>query len=146
MNREDRRQAVLNCAFDWLGTPYQHQASVKGVGTDCLGLIRGVWRDLYGYEPENPPAYTTNWAEETGEETLLDAAKRWLEPIERPEVGDVLLFRMTGEAPCKHIGILSAPDKLLHAYWGKAVVESYFAPFWRRRHAASFTFPLYYKD
>ena len=28
----------------WIGTPYRHQASLKGVGCDCLGLVRGVWR------------------------------------------------------------------------------------------------------
>ena len=28
----------------WIGTPYQHQASVLGAGCDCLGVLRGVWR------------------------------------------------------------------------------------------------------
>ncbi|MBN9249774.1 MAG: hypothetical protein J0I86_04210, partial [Mesorhizobium sp.] len=41
-------------ALSWLGTPYRHQASSKGVGCDCLGLIRGVWRSLYGNELEVP--------------------------------------------------------------------------------------------
>ena len=42
----------------WLGTPYVHQASARGAGSDCLGLVRGVWRALYGAEPERPPAYS----------------------------------------------------------------------------------------
>ena len=53
---------VVDAARLWLGTPYVHQASVRGSGSDCLGLIRGVWRDLYGAEPEAPPAYTADWA------------------------------------------------------------------------------------
>jgi hypothetical protein len=32
----------------WIGTPYRHQASLKGVGCDCLGLVRGVWRAVIG--------------------------------------------------------------------------------------------------
>jgi len=36
----------------WIGTPYVHQACCRGAGTDCLGLIRGVWVALYGREPE----------------------------------------------------------------------------------------------
>ncbi|NCO16648.1 MAG: peptidase, partial [Alphaproteobacteria bacterium] len=36
----------------WIGTPYVHQSSARGAGTDCLGLLRGVWRALYGVEPE----------------------------------------------------------------------------------------------
>jgi len=136
------RAAVLACAESWLDTPYRHQSSVKGVGTDCLGLIRGVWRELYGAEPEHPPAYTPDWGELSGEETLRDAAMRWLTPVATPQVGDVLLFRMVPTGPCKHLAILSTPDQILHAYWGKSVVRSHFAPFWQKRHVGSFAFPF----
>jgi len=137
------RLAVLREAQTWLDTPYQHQASTCGAGTDCLGLIRGIWRELYGAEPETPPAYTPDWADLSGQETLYEAAQRCLSPIANHEAqaGDVVIFRMQNDAPCKHIGILSSPDTLLHAYWGKAVVESYLVPYWRRRWAYSFTFP-----
>ena len=141
MSNAQTRAVILACAESWLETPYRHQSSVKGVGTDCLGLIRGIWRELYGAEPEIPPAYTPDWAEVTGEETLRDAAMRWLEPTETPQAGDVLLFRMASNAPCKHLAILSAPGQILHAYWGKSVVRSSFAPYWQRRHVASFAFP-----
>jgi NlpC/P60 family putative phage cell wall peptidase len=141
MSNPKTRAAVLACAQSWLDTPYRHQASVKHIGADCLGLIRGVWRELYGQEPETPPAYTPDWAESSGEETLLDAASRWLIPIFNPQPGDVLLFRMAETAPCKHIGLLAPNERVLHAYWGKSVVLSHFAPFWQRRYAASFAFP-----
>lgn len=36
------RKAIVNAARSWLGTPYHHQASLRGVGCDCLGLIRGL--------------------------------------------------------------------------------------------------------
>lgn len=141
MSNKQTRAAVLASAESWLHTPYRHQASVKYVGTDCLGLIRGVWRELYGAEPETPPAYTPDWAELSGQETLRDAAARWLTPVTSPQPGDALVFRMAANAPCKHIGILCAQDRILHAYWGKSVVRSHFAPFWQRRHVASFAFP-----
>lgn len=141
MSDPHTRAAILACAESWLHTPYRHQSSVKHVGTDCLGLIRGVWRELYGAEPETPPAYTPDWAEMTGAETLRDAAARWLTPVTTPEPGDALLFRMARQAPCKHIGICFDEDRILHAYWGKSVVISHFAPFWQRRHVASFAFP-----
>ena len=52
------RHAILTEARSWIGTPYQHQASAKGAGCDCLGLVRGVWRALWGDEPEiAPPPY-----------------------------------------------------------------------------------------
>ena len=40
--------AVVAAARSWLGTPYRHQASLKGAGADCLGVVRGVWRELVG--------------------------------------------------------------------------------------------------
>lgn len=137
------RAAVLAEARDWIGTPYRHQASAKGAGCDCLGLIRGVWRALYGAEPELAPAYTPDWAERLGEETLLAAARRHLEEIAIAEgaPGDVLLFRMDARAPMKHAALLDEDDRLIHAYWGRAVVRSRFAPWWRARCAAAFRFP-----
>ena len=36
---------IVDLARGWIGTPYLHQASCRGIGCDCLGLVRGVWRD-----------------------------------------------------------------------------------------------------
>ena len=58
-----QRAAVVAEARSWLGTPYHHQGALAGAGCDCLGLVRGVWRDLYGNEPETPPPYTPDWGE-----------------------------------------------------------------------------------
>jgi NlpC/P60 family putative phage cell wall peptidase len=137
------RAAIVAEAREWLGTPYRHQASAKNAGCDCLGLVRGVWRALYGVEPEAPPAYTPDWAELTARETLYEGARRHLVeiPIADAAPGDVLLFRMGAGAPMKHAGIVSAPDRLIHAYWGRAVVENRLTPWWRARLAAVFSFP-----
>lgn len=144
----DRARIVL-AARAWLGTPYRHQASLKGVGCDCLGLVRGVWRELYGAEPEIPPPYRPDWAETGVAETLLGAAVRHLVPAPPGAVraGDVLLFRMSPDACVKHCAIVSAarpgdPEpRIIHAYWGRAVVESWLGPWWRRRLVAAFAFP-----
>ncbi|MGE0828023.1 MAG: NlpC/P60 family protein [Hyphomonadaceae bacterium] len=137
------RAAILQEARAWLGTPYRHQASVKGAGCDCLGLIRGVWRALYGAEPETAPAYTPDWAEAMGRETLYEAAARQMReiPMHAAQPGDVLLFRMTPDAPMKHAAILAENARIIHAYWARAVVESRLAPWWRARLAAAFSFP-----
>lgn len=137
------RNTILAETHAWIGTPYQHQASAKGAGCDCLGLVRGVWRALYGEEPEIAPAYTPDWAERNGAETLFEAARRHLTelPLDAATPGDVLLFRMHANAPAKHAAILDQDDHIIHAYWGRAVVRSRFAPWWRARAAAVFSFP-----
>jgi NlpC/P60 family putative phage cell wall peptidase len=137
------RQAILAEARAWIRTPYQHQASAKGAGADCLGLVRGVWRALYGPEPETPPPYTPDWAERCGEETLLEAARRYLDAADLASMSprDVVLFRMSAHAPAKHAAILDEGDCIIHAYWGRAVVRSRLAPWWRARLAFAFAFP-----
>ena len=143
------RSAIVAEARSWIGTPYRHQASRKGAGCDCLGLVRGVWRGLYGEEPEAPPPYAADWAETGGRETLLEAARRHLVeiPVSAWRSGDVLLFRMSPDACVKHCAIVSAaapgdPEpRIVHAYWGRAVVESWLGPWWRRRLAQAFSFP-----
>ena len=138
---------VVDVAREWIGTPYVHQASCRGGGADCLGLIRGVWRELYGTEPERPPAYSRDWSEASGDEALWRAASRHL--IRKPAsqtacLGDVLLFRMRCGAVAKHLGIQSAigaQPKFLHAYSGHGVVESAFDSAWNRRLVARFAFP-----
>jgi len=137
------RDEIIATTQSWIGTPYRHQASCKGVGTDCLGLLRGVWREVIGPEPEALPPYTPNWAEALKQETLLDAARDHLLeiPLSQAARGDVLLFRMGLGHPAKHCGILSEPDRLIHAYWGRAVCETRMVPWWSRRIAGAFQFP-----
>ncbi|MFV0334732.1 MAG: NlpC/P60 family protein [Tropicimonas sp.] len=138
---------VVEIARGWIGTPYRHQASVKGAGADCLGLIRGVWRSLYGAEPEEVPGYSPDWSEASGEERLWQAAMRHLEPrfpVCAPEPGDVLLFRMCDAGVAKHLGIFSLCEglpSLVHAYQGHAVLESPLSRPLQRRIVARFAFP-----
>ena len=109
----------------WIGTPYRHQASLKHIGCDCLGLLRGVWRTLVGEEPERVPAYAPDWAEATGAESLADAAGRHLIAIPLTDIdpGDVILFRWRASLPAKHAAIVTTPDMMVHAHDGAAVVD-----------------------
>lgn len=143
MSEPVSRAAIIAAARDWLGTPYHHQASLHGVGCDCLGLLRGVWRTLYGPEPEALPAYSRSWAESLGSEMLADAAGRHLRPAapgeERP--GDVLLFRWRSHQPARHCAIMSGEMLIIHAHDGAAVTEVALTDWWRRRLSHVFCFP-----
>ena len=135
---------AVTLARGWIGTPYRHQASVQGAGTDCLGLLRGVWRGLYGGEPEPVPAYTADSSEPEGAERLRSAAERHLVRAVAPAPGQVVLFRMRAGSVAKHLGISAARDGLrtfIHAYSGHGVVESALTEPWERRIVARFEFP-----
>ncbi len=137
-------QQVVCVARTWIGTPYVHQASVRGSGADCLGLIRGVWREIMGAEPEEVPAYTQDWAETGGSDRLRAAMRRHFIPVSGPtKPGDVLLFRMRQASAAKHLGIAAKTGPqptFIHAYSRHAVLESPLTAPWRARIAGRFRF------
>ena len=137
------RQQIVATARGWIGTPYLHQASLRGVGCDCLGLVRGVWRQVCGDEPEQVPAYSPGWAEAGRRELLIEAAGRNLEPVDLTVIGagDVLLFRWRPHLPAKHIAIAVGDERMVHAQQGAAVCEVKISSWWRRHLAAAFSFP-----
>ncbi|WP_373353208.1 NlpC/P60 family protein [Pseudoroseicyclus sp. CXY001] len=135
---------VVTRARAWIGTPYGHQASCRGAGADCLGLLLGLWREIHGELPEAVPAYRPDWGEVRGEELLLQAALRHLRPATTPAPGDVLLFRMRAGSIAKHVGLAAetgAAPTFIHSYQGHGVVESALTAPWARRIAARFAFP-----
>lgn len=141
-----RGKLVVTTARGWIGTPYLHQASVRGAGCDCLGLLRGIWREVIGTEPEAIPAYTRDWSEPQGDERLWRAAMRHLvaKPLDQPAPGDVLLFRMRPRAVAKHLGLqahLGEAPSFIHSYSGHGVTESPLSAPWQKRVVARFAFP-----
>lgn len=46
------RAEVVTEARKWLETPFHHQARLRGVGVDCIGLVIGVARALALVSPE----------------------------------------------------------------------------------------------
>lgn len=140
-------ERAVDIARRWIGTPYRHQATVEGAGCDCLGLLRGVWRELYGSEPELVPSYSPDWSEPQRLEALWAAAARHMTPLESSDEtsGQVILFRMRDGSIAKHLGIQSAAGRnaaFVHAYEGHGVVESPLSTPWRRRIVARFAFPV----
>lgn len=137
------RADIIAAARRWIGTPYIHQASLIHIGCDCLGLVRGVWREVVGDEPEVAPAYTPDWAEALRAETLLDAAHRHFKPVSLSAFreGDILVFRFRDHLPAKHLGVATSRTHMIHAHAGACVVEVAIGPHWRRRLAAAFAFP-----
>ena len=140
---------IVKATRRWIGTPYHDQASVRGVGCDCLGLLRGVWRDFVGPEPMPLPPYSRDWGETGPVEVLAEAARAAMAELNVSDAhtGDVILFRMRTGAIAKHCGILSGrgrngcSHRFIHAYERTGVIEEYLTPAWQRRVTYAFRFP-----
>ncbi len=142
----DRGAHIAGLARGWIGTPYVHQATTRGAGTDCLGLLRGVWRELLGAEPVRVPAYTRDWSEPGRDERLWRAARTYMieKSVENLAAGNVVLFRMRRGSVAKHLGVIGAgppTPTFIHAYSGHGVVENTLSAPWARRIVACFEFP-----
>lgn len=140
------RSLIVKTTHGWLGTPYVHQASTKGAGADCLGLLRGVWRELYGKEAQYVPPYSADWDEVAKTDVLQRAARKHLceKPTAEMKPGDVLLFRMRAGAVAKHLGIVAAcgdAPRFYHAYQRHGVVLTALSEPWVRRIDGVFSFP-----
>ena len=137
---------VLREARRWLGTPWHHQASRCGAGTDCLGLVRGIWRALYGREPYGLPDYPRT-VPAGSSEVILELAGRYMVPMPQPRrqiaarPGQLLVFRMHRDFPARHLAILSEPQRMIHALSNRAVTETAFSLWWQKRCVAVYAFP-----
>jgi len=138
-----RRAAIVAEARLWLGTPYHHQASALGIGVDCVGLVRGILRARLRVDPDIPAVYSRDWAEASGRETLLEAARVHLSEIDpaNAQPGDILVFRFRPHMVAKHAAVLASPQTMIHAIEGAAVGEVRCNGWWRRRVAGAFAFP-----
>ncbi len=139
---EKTNDKVIRLARDWIGTPYHHQASLKGVGCDCIGLVRGVYQEMYGVTPPTFN-YSWDWGDANGNEDLVEAAFKYLEPVALEDMmpGDVIGIRWGKHRVVKHVMILTEADKAIHAYNRSDTTEIDLSRWWQDKIAMVFRFP-----
>lgn len=112
-----RREDVVKEALEWEGTKWQHQASLKGVATDCIGFVAGVYRNL-GKDVEFKADYPATWHIFNDYQRLYNEAKGLglieISP-EEMKPGDILFFQF-GKMPANHVGLYIGDGFFLHAY------------------------------
>lgn len=106
------RDLIIETARDWIGTPYKHHQSSKGVACDCVGFIIGVGKELDYPVPDFPNYYRSPEGNE-----LINKLGSVLEAIDPDDskVGDVLVFKNNFKGLPHHVGFLSYNNRLIHA-------------------------------
>lgn len=110
------RARAIAAARAWVGTPWHHEAAVKGAGVDCAHLILEVFVAVELIERFKPKHYNPDFMLHRGEEQFMAQVLAYAREVERPEPGDVILFRQ-GRV-YSHGGIVTQaePLEIVHAF------------------------------
>lgn len=134
MTAEETRQraAVVAEARSWLGTPYHHEARVKGAGVDCAQLLIGVFAapGVALIDSLDVPRYPPDWHLHRSAERYLAIVLEHAREIAGPPLpGDIVLWRF---GRCfSHGAIVVDWPAVIHAYVGRAcVIEDAEAAAW----------------
>lgn len=119
-------EALVAEALGWCGTPFHHQARLKGVGVDCVGVAvcaAKVCGLAPGYQDR------TDYARQPdGSMERLLGQHLVQVPKSARRGGDVVFFYWAKFG--QHLGILTDPDHVVHAYQpaGKVVLTPLTGP------------------
>lgn len=135
------REQIVDEARSFIGTRYQHQASLKGVAVDCIGLIRGVARGVGLDDPftSGKAREFEGYSQYPNPMLLVLACEEFMDRIKISEagLGDVLVFSFIdrGVNQPQHFGIISQtdPNYVIHSLAGHKVVEHHVNEVWQRR-------------
>lgn len=141
------RDRIVAEARRWLDTPYHHQASLIGVGCDCVGLIRGV-----GFACEVLPPREAEWklfnayGRLPSPRRMADGMRTFLVPIEtgQQQPGDIAWLAWRTDLPM-HLAILASNQRgltIIHSYSDVGrVVEHGLSQQWADRIVSWWRYP-----
>lgn len=125
MIEDEQRQAVIDEALTWQGTPFHNGACIKGAGVDCgqfplaiyakVGLIPKVKTQRYSdqFMLHRDEEWYRGYCESLGTR-LLDG--------KLPQKGDFVLYKM-GRI-YSHGAIVIEWPQIIHAYVGQGVIQA----------------------
>lgn len=143
-------ELIVTEALTWVGTPYHHQACVKGVGVDCAMLVAGV-ANAVGIEVLNTPTnYSTQWNLHNEDPWLIRVLEEYgckQVPIEETKPGHIICFKVGHTFG--HLGIMVSDTTFVHACIQRksrgselgVVTHVTLGAEWKRRHLATYEFP-----
>lgn len=101
-------------AIRWIDTPGHRQASLRGVGCDCKGLIVGVARELGMPEASSLHARMIDYGPVIDEARLRAGLEATLIQAAEPDIGDVMLCIIGGKA--QHLAFFVSGGRMIHCF------------------------------
>jgi len=121
---------IIALARETLGTPFQHQARVPGIGLDCAGVLAHILKSL-DLPHDDERGYPRTPYKGLIKSIIESQPCLQCVPKSDMQAGDVLLMKFAREP--QHVAI-HAGETIIHSYAAIGrVVEHGFAPEWRGR-------------
>ncbi len=108
------RENIIREARSWLGTPFHHQARVKGAGVDCANLLIAVYCGLGLAELPKVDPYSQDWHLHQDEPRFLNMLMQYCEKVEDPLPSDIAMFQYGRQAA--HGAIVIDANTVIHAW------------------------------
>lgn len=144
----DKRHEIMQIARRWVGTPYQHQARVEGVGVDCVNFVLavGIEAGVIADDPEKFAPFS-GYARVPNPRHMvagMDSHFKKLPGLNISLPGDIVWLAWRKDLPM-HVALLGAVGErvtLIHAYSGTGkVVEHGLDKIWLDRIHSVYRFP-----
>lgn len=119
-NVSQTRKRVVEVSHQWIGTPYMYAHAEKGIGSDCSGMVMGVFQEAAAKKLPRNSAKQAEFCKKIRESEVLP--------------GDLVFFA-TGSDPDRisHVGIMIDKEKFVHASSSKGtIVSSLHTPYYTR--------------
>jgi len=140
------RAEIIKEARSWVDTAWHHQASLRGVGCDCIGLIRGIYKNITGIEFQGIINYAQTPFFYCRDERLYPELQKHLVeiPVEDAIAGDIVTFSYRDRFPDHHLGIIMDDGFFVHASCDPGVnrvIVTRYDEQWKERTRHAFRFP-----
>ncbi len=109
------REKIIEEAKTWIGTPYHHQAAVKGHGVDCAQILIEVYQAVGLAQRPDVGYYPSDWMLHRSEEIYLWWLNKFCTEIDQVDAkpGDIVMFKF---GRCfSHSGIIVDAPLIIHA-------------------------------
>ena len=91
----------MRLAREWKGTPFIHEARLKGIGADCETFLSAVFSEAGIFEARDVPRISAQWFLNTREDLYLNFLRKYTGEYEftpgpdavTPQPGDIICVR-----------------------------------------------------
>jgi cell wall-associated NlpC family hydrolase len=117
-----QREALVKEAREWRNTPYRGWSRAKFWGTDCIGLVVGVYQNCGFITAEEadraiPKGYSLQIGQHQADTEYISGIAKYFDEIPEVELrpGDVVMFKLKTGHAFAHSGIVTQWPLMIHA-------------------------------